>query len=106
MEALLTVSGNDLRQSINNMELVHHMGSITNDNVYNTCDVPYYTSIEKLIQAILAHKFYDAIDCIDDFINQEFIHFSKYDCDRSIPNLMDGLKNRKGYLFYQKSVFE
>ena len=28
----------------------------------------------------------------DDFINKEFIHFSKYDCDRSIPNLMDGLK--------------
>lgn len=27
-----------------------------------------------------------------DFINKEFIHFSKYDCDRSIPNLMDGLK--------------
>jgi len=28
----------------------------------------------------------------EEFINREFIHFSKYDCDRSIPNLMDGLK--------------
>lgn len=28
----------------------------------------------------------------EDFIHKEFIHFSKYDCDRSIPNLMDGLK--------------
>jgi DNA topoisomerase-2 len=28
----------------------------------------------------------------DEFINKELIHFSKYDCDRSIPNLMDGLK--------------
>jgi DNA topoisomerase-2 len=28
----------------------------------------------------------------EDFISKEFIHFSKYDCDRSIPNLMDGLK--------------
>jgi DNA topoisomerase-2 len=27
-----------------------------------------------------------------DFVNKELIHFSKYDCDRSIPNLMDGLK--------------
>ena len=26
------------------------------------------------------------------FIHRELIHFSKYDCDRSIPNLMDGLK--------------
>jgi len=33
----------------------------------------------------------------DDFINKELIHFSKYDCERSIPNMMDGLKisNRK-----------
>jgi DNA topoisomerase-2 len=28
----------------------------------------------------------------EDFIDRELIHFSKYDCDRSIPNLMDGLK--------------
>lgn len=28
----------------------------------------------------------------EDFINKELIQFSKYDCDRSIPNLMDGLK--------------
>jgi DNA topoisomerase-2 len=28
----------------------------------------------------------------DDFINREMIHFSKYDCERSIPNLVDGLK--------------
>ena len=27
-----------------------------------------------------------------DFINKELIHFSKYDCERSIPNIMDGLK--------------
>lgn len=28
----------------------------------------------------------------EDFINNEFIHFSKYDNDRSIPNLIDGQK--------------
>jgi len=28
----------------------------------------------------------------EDFIHKELIHFSKYDCDRSIPNVMDGLK--------------
>lgn len=26
------------------------------------------------------------------FVDNEMIHFSKYDCDRSIPNIMDGLK--------------
>jgi len=28
----------------------------------------------------------------EEFVNRELIHFSKYDCNRSIPNLMDGLK--------------
>jgi DNA topoisomerase-2 len=28
----------------------------------------------------------------DEFINNEMIHFSTYDCARSIPNLVDGLK--------------
>ena len=46
-------------------------------------------------------KFYDREAYLDttklnvsyeEFINRELIHFSKYDCDRSIPNLMDGLK--------------
>ena len=27
-----------------------------------------------------------------DFVNKELIHFSTYDCGRSIPNVMDGLK--------------
>ena len=46
-------------------------------------------------------KYYDRNSYLDtnkinvsyeEFINKELIHFSKYDCDRSIPNLMDGLK--------------
>jgi len=46
-------------------------------------------------------KFYDRDAYLDtaksnvtyeEFIDRELIHFSKYDCDRSIPNLMDGLK--------------
>jgi len=46
-------------------------------------------------------KYYDRDSYLDtnknnvsyeEFINKELIHFSKYDCDRSIPNLMDGLK--------------
>jgi len=46
-------------------------------------------------------KFYDRDAYLDtskknvsyeEFVNRELIHFSKYDCDRNIPNLMDGLK--------------
>lgn len=44
----------------------------------------------------------------DDFINNELIHFSKYDCDRSIPNMVDGLKvSQRKILFsaFKKGLF-
>jgi len=36
----------------------------------------------------------------DDFVNNDLIHFSKYDNDRSIPNLMDGLKISQRKILY------
>ena len=36
----------------------------------------------------------------EEFINRELIHFSKYDCDRSIPNMMDGLKTSLRKILY------
>jgi DNA topoisomerase-2 len=36
----------------------------------------------------------------DQFINDELIHFSKYDCDRSIPNMVDGLKTSQRKILY------
>jgi DNA topoisomerase-2 len=40
----------------------------------------------------------------EEFIDREMIHFSKYDCDRSIPNIMDGLKISLRKILY--SVFK
>jgi len=43
----------------------------------------------------------------EDFIHKEMIHFSKYDCDRSIPNLMDGLKislRKIAYCAFKKNL--
>ena len=36
----------------------------------------------------------------ENFINKDFIHFSKADCDRSINNLEDGLKNSLRKIIY------
>lgn len=36
----------------------------------------------------------------EDFVNKEMIHFSKYDCERSIPNLVDGLKTSLRKILY------
>ena len=35
-----------------------------------------------------------------DFVNKELIHFSKYDCERSIPNMVDGLKTSLRKILY------
>ena len=35
-----------------------------------------------------------------EFVDQEMIHFSKYDCDRSIPNMVDGLKISQRKILY------
>lgn len=52
---------------------------------------------------------YQREDCLDtnqsevsycDFINKEMKHFSKYDCDRSIPNMMDGQKISQRKILY------
>jgi DNA topoisomerase-2 len=36
----------------------------------------------------------------ENFIDKEMKHFSKYDCDRSIPNVMDGLKTSQRKILY------
>ena len=36
----------------------------------------------------------------EDFINKELIHFSVYDCERSIPNIVDGLKTSQRKILY------
>jgi len=35
-----------------------------------------------------------------EFIKKEMIHFSKYDCERSIPNIMDGMKTSQRKILY------
>ena len=36
----------------------------------------------------------------EDFVDRELIHFSVYDCERSIPNLVDGLKTSLRKILY------
>ena len=36
----------------------------------------------------------------NEFIHKELRHYSKYDCDRSIPNLMDGLKTSQRKILF------
>ena len=36
----------------------------------------------------------------EEFVDREMIHFSKYDCDRSIPNMVDGLKKSQRKILF------
>jgi len=36
----------------------------------------------------------------EEFFDKEMIHFSKYDCERSIPNMVDGLKTSQRKVLY------
>lgn len=36
----------------------------------------------------------------NEFVHNELIHFSKYDCERSIPNIMDGLKTSQRKILF------
>lgn len=36
----------------------------------------------------------------NNFVHKELIHFSKYDCERSIPNVMDGLKTSQRKILF------
>tara|TARA_B100001173_G_scaffold311051_1_gene327204 strand:- start:1448 stop:4906 length:3459 start_codon:yes stop_codon:yes gene_type:complete len=38
--------------------------------------------------------------CYDEFVDNELIHFSTYDCARSIPNMVDGLKTSLRKILY------
>lgn len=37
---------------------------------------------------------------VNDFVNQELVHFSRYDCSRAIPSMVDGLKTVQRKILY------
>ena len=100
LHTVLSVSGNDLRQSINNMELVHHNGPITRDNVYDTCDIPYSSSMERLIVKVIRNDFHGSVDSVDNLIQQGYsrsdicLFLIEYIKTSTLDNMTDFLKIR------------
>lgn len=95
-KGLGTSTGKEFREYFENKKIV---GFEKSDNSNDTIDMVFNKKRADDRKEWL--KYYDRNSYLDtskqsvsyeDFINKELIHFSKYDCDRSIPNLMDGLK--------------
>ena len=95
-KGLGTSTGSEFKEYFQNKKVVTFAHTISSDN---SIDKVFNKKRADDRKSWLSH--YDRDNFLDtnqesitydDFIDREMIHFSKYDCDRSIPNLMDGLK--------------
>ena len=96
-KGLGTSTGKEFKEYFENKKMVgfHHSGKDSGDAIDMVFNKKRADDRKDWL------KYYDRDAYLDtskinvsyeEFINKELIHFSKYDCDRSIPNLMDGLK--------------
>ena len=96
-KGLGTSTGKEFREYFEKKKLVgfEHNGKLSDDAIDMVFNKKRSDDRKGWLEEYDRDSYIDTSkQCVsyDDFINMELIHFSKYDCDRSIPNLMDGLK--------------
>ena len=73
----------------------HHTGDVCNDTVDMVFNKKRAEDRKTWLEKYDKTSYLDTNQPnvgYDTFFNQEMIHFSVYDCERSIPNMVDGLK--------------
>ena len=73
----------------------HHTGDVCNDTVDMVFNKKRAEDRKTWLEKYDKTSYLDTNQAnvgYDTFFNQEMIHFSVYDCERSIPNMVDGLK--------------
>jgi DNA topoisomerase-2 len=96
-KGLGTSTGKEFREYFEKKKIVefHHTGAASDDSIDMVFNKKRADDRKEWLEDYSREAYLNtdnATVTYENFINQEFIHFSKYDCDRSIPNLMDGLK--------------
>jgi len=96
-KGLGTSTGKEFREYFENKKIVgfQHSGNKSNDTIDMVFNKKRADDRKDWLEEYQRDSYLDTNKSsvtYEEFINREFIHFSKYDCDRSIPNLMDGLK--------------
>jgi DNA topoisomerase-2 len=96
-KGLGTSTGKEFREYFKQKKIVgfEHNGIVSDDSIDMAFNKKRADDRKEWLNLYDRDSFIDTTKQIityEDFINKELIHFSKYDCDRSIPNLMDGLK--------------
>jgi len=95
-KGLGTSTGKEFKEYFANKKMVgFHHTDISNDTIDMVFNKKRADSRKEWLEQYDRNSYLDTNRTTiqyEEFIHKELIHFSKYDCDRSIPNLMDGLK--------------
>jgi DNA topoisomerase-2 len=96
-KGLGTSTGKEFREYFQQKKIVgfQHNGLPSSDAIDMVFNKKRADDRKKWLDGYNRESFLDTNQSLvtyESFIHRELIHFSKYDCDRSIPNLMDGLK--------------
>jgi DNA topoisomerase-2 len=96
-KGLGTSTGKEFREYFENKKIVgfEHNGKSSDDSIDMVFNKKRADDRKEWLEKYDRKSYLNTSDSTvsyEDFIDKELIHFSKYDCDRSIPNLMDGLK--------------
>ncbi len=96
-KGLGTSTGKEFKEYFEEKKYVgfNHSGNVSNDAIDMVFNKKRADDRKEWLNQYDRDSYLDTSNPLinyEEFINKELIHFSKYDCDRSIPNLMDGLK--------------
>ena len=96
-KGLGTSTGKEFKEYFENKKIVDftHSGEACDDAIDMVFNKKRADDRKTWLATYSRDRYLDTLQSsvtYEKFINDEMIHFSKYDCDRSIPNLMDGLK--------------
>jgi len=96
-KGLGTSTGKEFKEYFKQKKMVsfNHSGQVSDDTIDMVFNKKRADDRKEWLEHYDRHSHLDT-SCkaihYEEFIHKELNHFSKYDCDRSIPNLMDGLK--------------
>lgn len=103
-KGLGTSTAKEFKQYMANKKIVGFQKTETSDDVIDMIFNGKRTDDRKLwLEAYDKTRYLDTshnMVSYNDFVNKEFIHFSRYDCERSLPNAMDGFKTSLRKIFY------
>ena len=96
-KGLGTSTGKEFKEYFKQKKMVsfNHTGQVSDDTIDMVFNKKRADDRKEWLEQYDRHAHLDTSCSIihyEEFIHKELNHFSKYDCDRSIPNLMDGLK--------------